>query len=501
MVAIQRSDLHLFSRLVNRVFGQRPKILQVNLTPCTVGAELTMTDMTATVRMHIACQVQEKYVLPWELIRETGGLSDGMVELTYGGEKATREYNVTARYQVNGIPKQETYLVPECPDAVLPAIPEQLAENAETLLNCLADARRYIESNSPRYVLGCVALNGDNGTMTATDGRILVQFTGWTFPWKDIALVPASPIFAMKEFRELGKPEIGYQNEWTTVKCGNCTVQFKRPEGRYPKVQNVIPDETGMAAWITLSEKDTAFLLKTISDLPGNNYQEQPVTIEVKDGTVAIRGANSPDGPVTELKLTDSTCMGQEVMSVYNREYIKQLLKSGCRKIGLPRKNADPQKGDVPALTLGENRLVVLMSLTEEFAVRYSDNMTTVSSADFAATVQKSAVKQRSKSKTPATLESPEISTTKAIVPAPETSAQAIPRSKPAQSAAPTDMIKAAELLRNALRDAFIHSNSMVKLAKAEAREKRANQSRDAMRNRALKTMQDSLQLFKTLDT
>ena len=508
MVSIKRSDFYLFSRLTNRVFGKRHNIDHVNFTPCTGGAELTMANESVAVRMHIAGQVQEKWTIPWNLIKETAGLTDGMVELTHRltqekrGNVMESYHDVTADYKVNGIPKQGTYRVPDRPDEVLPAIPGQLAEQTEAFFDCLIDAGRYVETDSARYALGMIALNGNNGTMSATDGRMLIQFTGWTFPWDDVALIPASPI-TLKEFRELGKPTVGYQDQWATVKCGNCMVQFKCP-GRFPVVENIIPHETGMAAWITLSEKDAGFLLKAIDDLPffHKDRNIKPITIEVKDDTAFIRGADS-DGTAVELMLTESVCHGTSAVVVIDREFIKRLLKSGCTKIGLTKEN--------PILTLGENRLVVAMPLSETLAVLHSDGMTTVSSSDFAATDFKPALKQRSKPKVSRVAATPTAEvlapaletapTAKAIAPAFGTVAQAIPKSKTAQSDDSTDdLIQIAELFRNAIREANAHANRILKIAKADAKKMRAIKSRDILHERALKSTLNTLKLFQNTE-
>ena len=199
MVSIKRSDLYLFSRLASRTFGKKHNIFHANLTPCTGGAELTMANEMAAVRMHIPGQVRENCVIPWNLIKETAGLTDGMVELTHQlaqekrGNVMESYHDVTADYKVNGIPKQGTYRVPDRPDEVLPAIPGQLAEQTEAFFDCLIDAGRYVETDSARYALGMIALNGNNGTMSATDGRMLIQFTNWSFPWDSEQLLNRSP--------------------------------------------------------------------------------------------------------------------------------------------------------------------------------------------------------------------------------------------------------------------------------------------------------------------
>ncbi len=71
------------------------------------------------------------------------------------------------------------------------------------LIRALAATSVAVDHPSLRYALSCVQLDAVHGTVTGTDGRSLVRYDGFKFPWHDHAiLLPASDVFGSPILRD-----------------------------------------------------------------------------------------------------------------------------------------------------------------------------------------------------------------------------------------------------------------------------------------------------------
>ena len=456
--SIKRKDLYLFSRIVNRVFGQHHKLRCGLLTPTAEGMELAITDSDAAVRLRLDGRIAEQRLIPWTLIKETADKTDDPVELEYG------EKDITVRFTNRGIPKQENYPLENNLNIQLPKLPEQFESEPDSFFDRLTDASHYTDPNSTRYPLAYLALDGEKGYINATDGQAAIQYTGEKFPWSNLVLVPASKLFTTKEFRDSGIAEIGYHENWFTVRCGNCTVQFKTCEGRYPVVDRFFQSEDSMNTWVMLDEREADFLVRTIDELPGTKIPHQPVTIEIKDGIACLRAAEKLGNPTAELRLPGSICQGIDAVTSVNRNVFKKIIKSGCRKIGI-----NGQKDII--LLLGENRRVACMPL-ELMPITPAEDMAIISVTDSVKAIVK-----------PQSPKHP-VKTDVARAPVLQTAARAVKKEKVSEPTTENvGAIQTAELLVSALRDALTHANGLLRQTKVDARKRKAiKQTLDSIR-------------------
>ena len=88
------------------------------------------------------------------------------------------------------------------PDDTLPPfppLPETFATNEPELWTALREAAATTDQQPHRFALSCVQLCGTSGKIVATDGQQALVQSGFTFPWTDDLLVPASGVFGCRE--------------------------------------------------------------------------------------------------------------------------------------------------------------------------------------------------------------------------------------------------------------------------------------------------------------
>jgi hypothetical protein len=64
-----------------------------------------------------------------------------------------------------------------------------------------------------RFALGQIQLGGKSGTIAATDGRQLLVYNGFQFPWEEDLLIPASKVFGSAELQGQSLA-IGKTDDW-----------------------------------------------------------------------------------------------------------------------------------------------------------------------------------------------------------------------------------------------------------------------------------------------
>lgn len=168
--------------------------------------------------------------------------------------------------------------LPDTPDS--PALPKQLTENPSSLLKALRDASNTTDTKSSRYALGCIQLRGKRGEIAATDGHQMLLQRGFEFPFEEELLIDCHQVFQSSELRTADHVGVGLQDNWFTVRAGNWTVQIKvETEGRFPRVDDVIPPVQRAIASCRISSEDALVLVNSLPKLPSKDEQNSPVTI------------------------------------------------------------------------------------------------------------------------------------------------------------------------------------------------------------------------------
>ena len=175
--------------------------------------------------------------------------------------------------------------VPTSSKIEFPGRSKKFAENPARLLTALHETMQTTDQASARYALSCVQVRGASGTIVGTDGRQVLQHRGFTFPWKDELLFPASKVFACKELPQNEPVAIGKTGDWVVVRVGSWTMYRQiDKEGRFPKVDQHIPSARDASAGFRMAPTDAEFLANTLPSLPGGaGCHPTPITVFLAD--------------------------------------------------------------------------------------------------------------------------------------------------------------------------------------------------------------------------
>jgi len=304
--------------------------------------------------------IDQSVTLPHELVDQlclaTASVELGEVESTENGSR------FMVRWQ-HGVVNRQAEL-----DLVTPT--DTVASNTglsavpSRFLVVLAQAGEIADNSSMRYALDCIELDGQFGTVAATDGRHMVRFDGFVFPWQpERILFRRNRLFKLKELTGMGDVRLGVQNDTLTIAIGpwHFEVPIERTV-KFPTTAHVIPDRQRSSNRVRLDPKDCESLTKCLSQLPGSDEDNQPVIIDL-NGHVAIVGkSNTADQATVCLELDRSLHIGPDYRVGICRQELVQAVKLGIDNLffygpGVPVLACGPQVQFVwmPLTNLGLN--------------------------------------------------------------------------------------------------------------------------------------------------
>jgi hypothetical protein len=160
-----------------------------------------------------------------------------------------------------------------------------------------------------------------------------------------------------------GTVQIGRNEHWLTLKLDPWTFHLKLlEEGRYPKVDEVVPAEDKITARCRFHPADAAFVLDGLSRLPGEEEQYKPVTVDL-NGSVCLRAKSEKQPQATELVLTNSSYQGEAMRLNTNRLYLTRALRLGFTEMQIVNPDQAYSCRD-------EKRTYVWMPLSAESALK-----------------------------------------------------------------------------------------------------------------------------------
>ena len=312
---------------------------------CTVACK--DGDEALTESVSISCDLFE------ELAQSTGDIEFGPVESTENGSR------FVVRWQTGLAIRHAELDTHEPPALVGDSIP--LTNIGDWFLQCLAHAIEVTDEASIRYSLGCVQLDGRDGTMAATDGGHLVRFDGFDFPWKSEAvLVRKSRLFALKDFVRLNAVSVGFRDKTIVIASGPWRFSMQvETDARFPKVDQVIPDRQRSTNRVQIDPGDRDALSSCLSQLPGNTEELQPVILDL-NGHVAVVGKSNQGTSCTVcLELDRSLHLGPDLRTGTPRHNLAFAAKIGSDSLFLYGK-------DKPILACGPKTQYVWMPLLNQ---------------------------------------------------------------------------------------------------------------------------------------
>jgi hypothetical protein len=228
---------------------------------------------------------------------------------------------LAASWQDRGVARSIQYALPAARCDDFPALPESLAANTPKLLAALHHAFETTDAGSSRYALACIQLRGRKGQIAATDGSQLLVQSGYTFGFEGEVLIPKTNVFGCSQLPQDQPVLIGKTEHHVTVRVGPWTFAiWIHKEGRFPQFEHILPAIPGAQTTLELAPVDAEFYLESRSRLP-STPDNHAVTLDL-GGTIAVRAQTYEVERPTELILTNSRRIGDDVRVAIDRRFL-----------------------------------------------------------------------------------------------------------------------------------------------------------------------------------
>ncbi len=254
-----------------------------------------------------------------------------------------------------------------------PAFPTEFTANSHRLLTALKDAMETTEEDAIRFAINCVQIRGREGCLAATDGAQILKESGFTFPWQEDLLVQCSSVFANRDLPVDQPVEIGKTDNHVVIRLGAWTIWLNiEKTGRFPSIDNVIPDAATATTRLVLSDNDAEYLLGVVPRLPSHDAKHDPLTVDL-NGRVAVLAKSVGDSPMTQVVLSNSRRTGAELRWQTNRKFLARAVRLGFREVCL-------HGPETPPVCRDAHRSYVWALLEAETALAPTDNMVSLTS-------------------------------------------------------------------------------------------------------------------------
>jgi len=271
-------------------------------------------------------------LVPLDLLAACDGSRPDPVQLDF-----TVPDKVTASWTDKRVPVVRDFATAWPGDALppFPPLPDTFASNEPALWAALREAAATTDQQPHRFALSCVQLGGTSGKIVATDGQQALVQSGFTFPWTEDLLVPASDVFGCRDLATDQPIQVGQTEDWVTFQIGPWTISLKpEKDARFPDVSRHIGDPAAATSHLRIADGDDDFLNDALPRLPCDDNVNSPVTLDL-NGQVLIRGKAADQSRATELALSNSRLDGDAIIVNSNREYLLRALRLGFRDVHL----------------------------------------------------------------------------------------------------------------------------------------------------------------------
>jgi hypothetical protein len=241
------------------------------------------------------------------------------------------------------------------------------------LLDALVEAGKTGEDGSRRYALDCIRLRGTGHDVGASDGRQLLIWGGFPFPWTDDVLIRRSPVFSCKELSRDQPISVGKTDTHVVFRAGPWTLYCEIQTGaRFPRLDEAVPDAQATATTLRLDPGDAEFLREALDRLPGADERFAPLTVDC-NGRIALRTRSAEQGQTTELVLSRSRYTGSPVRLNTDRHFLERALRLGFPEIAI----VDAKS---PLVCRDRSRIYCWQPLSHESALEPTDDVTRIES-------------------------------------------------------------------------------------------------------------------------
>ena len=451
MIQLTRKNIRAIRTTIRQSLGITSARKAPTITFCASLTELLIQGTTKQIC--VVCRLPGNYqpecfAIPYEALSTVEGKQDDLVSFT------KRDDIVILQWNDAGIPQSVQFPVSDAME--MPPIPDNLAIVDSRFLSAMADAVATTEKEYSRFALNCIRLRGRDGQIAATDSSQALIHTGFSFPWDDEILVAASDAFTSQEFASADEVLVGRSADWVTIQTNSSTLHLRiEKEKRFPNIDLQIPTNGSAATTLSLSEDDIGFLLTSTMRLPGASEYNSPVTIDL-NGVVAVRAATADQSSPTELVLSNSRRVGEEIRFNTNRKFLNRAAELGFRDILIRSIKA-------PAYCQDDRRTYI-WALLDESGVLHSNGDTTRICSPV------TSISKTTQTRTKNTMTTPQPTPTR-----PETIQPAV---RPAATAATEPepipgLLSQAETLRDSLRRVLSDTRDLISAIKRNQKQNR----------------------------
>jgi hypothetical protein len=306
------------------------------------GLDIRATGPDTSIEYHLVGNFEPVlFAVPLSVLAECEGRKGDPVRI----ELSTGKLHI--QWQDGGVPRSKEHVIGKLPAENFPPAPDTMSDVEPGILKALHDATEVSDPESSRYALSCLQLSGSSGKIAATDGRHLLVQSGFSFPWTEDVLVPASNVFGSRELPADQPVRLGRTEKHVTLSIGPWTIYLTiNKDGRFPKLDDVIPPVTTAIARLALSPYDGEFLIDTVQRLPHDDALNNPVTLDL-NGRVIIRARAEGESQPTEVILSNSSLTGDPIRINTNRQYLVRAAKLGFGEVYLFGKDKAVLANDV----------------------------------------------------------------------------------------------------------------------------------------------------------
>jgi len=269
-------------------------------------------------------------------------------------------------------------------------------------------------------------------------------------------LVPGSKLFTHREIRTDEDVGVGRAEDVVVLNVGPWTAWMSiEKERRFPEIDQVIPNVNGAIASVSIPKNDGDFLARVVKQLPANDEQHSPVTVDL-NGSIAVRARTDGSSTPTELVLTRSSRTGDPVRFCTNRKLLARAMQLGFDGLHV----FGP---DSPVLCVQGDRKYVWMLLGKDGVIQPSKQAIRIESAATPEpTTKTSAITTSTRNPTPMKPANPGRSAEPAKVTQTDNSISLIDR---------------AESLRESLQTALADTRNLITTLKQQQKTSRSVQS------------------------
>lgn len=368
MIELTRKQIHFIRSTIRQALGitsaRRAPNVTVRATP--IGLLIQSASDNVAIEHRVEGDFQPEVVtLPYEALQACEGKRNDQVSIQRDGD------TISVEWLDGGIPQTAQYS--HVDPIEVPESPTELTGIDREFIQAMAEVVATTDNESSRYALSCVRLRGSDGQIAATDGRQALMQSGFSFPWDDDILVPATKAFSSKAFGNATEVSIGHSDDWGSIQADNWTLHLKiEKDARFPNVDDQVPAVESATTTMTLSDTDAEFLTQASQKLPAASEFNAPVTVDL-NGSVVIRAKGADQDVGTELVLSNSQRLGEEVRFNTNRDYLRRAASLGFRQIQL-------RTSEAPAFCRDDRRSYIWALLGKEGAITPDAKLTRIES-------------------------------------------------------------------------------------------------------------------------